>query len=518
MDTDLSLLDWLDSVSDDPLRFVEEAFPWGEGILANSRGPEDWQQRVLVQIRDAIRAGAEDSLALLPILLATASGHGVGKSALCAWLMLWAISTLTDTRGYVTANTEAQLKTKTWAELGRWYNLFIARDLFKFTPTSLYSADRERERTWRIDLIAWSERNTEAFAGMHNQGRRILVLFDEASAIPDIIWEVAEGALTDANTQIIWAVFGNPTRNSGRFKDCFNNDSLWFQTRVDSRTVSFTNKTQIANWLRAYGDDSDFARIRIKGEFPRTGEMEFFNAEEIDAAMERAPDSPFGALALGVDVARFGANFSVIYPRRGRDAASIPRRKFQGVSTVTLASEISKAFRELRADGVMIDGGGVGGGVVDQVRHMQLHCFEVQFGGKPTGWSEQDTSGEVYANKRAEMYGALRAWIKVGSLPPDPELRKQLLSITYTFNNKDAILLTSKEVMMREGKESPDDIDALACTFAFPLEPKAVAHGGYHIDKPENHGEYHPYAALGGASASSDYNPYEYSSPSQGMH
>jgi hypothetical protein len=497
-----SLLSWLASVSDDPLAFVLGAFPWEEGILRNSTGPEAWQRRVLEGLREGILT--VDTA----IKLATASGHGVGKSALCAWIMLWAISTRADTRGYVTANTEAQLRTKTWAELSRWYNLFIAKELFKITPTAIYSVDKVRERTWRIDLIAWSERNTEAFAGMHNQGRRIIVLFDEASAIPDIIWEVAEGALTDADTEIIWAVFGNPTRNTGRFKSCFDPQSEWFQTRVDSRTVSFTNKTQIDAWLKSYGEDSDFARIRVKGEFPRTGELEFFNAEDVDAAMDRLPETAFGSLALGVDVARFGANFSVIFPRRGRDATTIPRRKFQGISTVELASEITRANRELRADGILIDGGGVGGGVVDQVRHLQLHCLEVQFGGKPSGWSETGADREQYANKRAEMYGNLRAWIKTGSLPKDIELRTQLLSITYTFNNKDQILLTSKEVMTREGKPSPDDIDALACTFAFPIEPKSVRHGGYDVGPEKNTSDYHPYSAVGGTESGNDYNPY----------
>jgi hypothetical protein len=506
------LLLWLASVSDDPVAFVMGAFEWGVGPLAKwssfEEAIESWQMRLLEAVRDGLLNVSQ------AIKLATASGHGVGKSACCSWLILWAISTATDTRGVVTANTEAQLKTKTWAELGKWYSLFIAKSLFKLTPTALYSSDKERERTWRIDLIPWSERNTEAFAGLHNQGRRILVVFDEASAIVDTIWEVAEGALTDSDTQIIWAVFGNPTRNSGRFKSCFDDDSGWFQTRVDSREVSFTNKAQISLWLKTYGDDSDFARIRIKGEFPRTGEMEFFSAEAIDAAMEREPEGGIGALALGVDVARFGANFSVIFPRRGRDAVTIPRRKFQGISTVELAGEVSKANRELKADGIMIDEGGVGGGVVDQVRHMQLHCFGVQFGGKPTGFSETGTFGESYANKRAEMYGSLRAWIKGGSLPPDPELRAQLLSITYTFNNRDQIQLTSKEVMMREGKPSPDDVDALACTFAFPLEAKKVRHGGYDVPDNTDHGEYHPFAALGGSESSGnsrmfDYNPYE---------
>lgn len=477
----------------DPLAWVYWAFPWGEpGILAQSAGPEGWQVWILEQVRDGLATIDE------AIKLATASGHGVGKSALSSWLVLWAISTREDTRGVVTANTETQLRTKTWAELGKWYSLFIAKSLFKLSPTAIYSADREKERTWRIDMVPWSERNTEAFAGLHNQGSRLLVLFDEASAIPDIIWEVAEGALTDANTQIIWAVFGNPTRNTGRFKACFDVGTHWRTQRVDNRTVSFTNKKQIEDWIKAYGEASDFVKIRILGQFPAQGEFEFFIASEVDAAMAREVDfdGEGAALALGVDVARFGSNFSVLYPRRGRDARTIPRRRYQGLSTIDLSFKIQEASRDWRVDGILIDGGGVGGGVVDQVRHLQLHCHDVQFGGRAAPTGEFNTLGEVYANKRAEMYGSLRSWVKTGSLPNDPDLRRQLLSITYTFNNKDAIILTSKEVMMREGKDSPDDVDALALTFAFPLEPKPLRHGGYPLPQREAEFEYHPYATL----------------------
>ena len=499
--SDDGLLDWLDSVRDDPEAFVAGAFPWGEGVLRNAPGPEIWQRGLQESVRSKLLNNPS-----MPVLEATASGHGVGKSAETAWLVLWAISTMTDTRGVITANTETQLRTKTWAELGKWYNLFIGKHLFKLTPTSIFSVDKDRERTWRIDMVPWSERNTEAFAGLHNKNRRVLLIFDEASAISDAIWEVAEGALTDAETQIIWAVFGNPTRNSGRFKACFDPGSDWTTRSVDSRTVTFTNKAQVARWAKSYGLDSDFFRIRVLGQFPKQGEMEFFNANEIDEAMGRETPDPFGALALGVDVARFGLNFSVIFPRRGRDARSIERRRFQGISTVDLADKVFEANQELRADGIMIDGGGVGGGVVDQVRHKQLHCYEVQFGGKPGKWSETDTQGELYANKRAEIYGALRSWIKTGALPNDPDIRKQLLSITYTFNPKDEIILTSKEVMMREGKESPDDIDALACTFAFPIEAKPIRFGGYNIPEvPKPQGEYHPYAAV----TPNEYNPLE---------
>jgi hypothetical protein len=501
--SEAALTEWLGEVSLDPLGFVYGAYPWGEpdSPLESDTGPEPWQAGVLTRLGQRLTENVSIHKAVaMAVQEATASGHGVGKTALVCWIIHWGLSTFPHTRGVVTANTETQLKSKTWAELGKWHTMFIAKSLFEFTATAVYykGGSVEDEKTWRIDMVPWSERNTEAFAGLHNQGRRIIVIFDEASAIPNLIWETTEGALTDANTQIIWCVFGNPTRNTGRFRECAPGGRFgkyWHFNRVDSRTVSFTNKEQIARWIEAYGDDSDFVRIRVKGEFPRTGEMEFFNAAEVEEAMVRdAHSDPLAPLALGVDVARFGVNYSVIFPRKGRDARSIPRERFQGLSTVELAQKVNDTNTRLHADGIMIDGGGVGGGVVDNVRHMRLFCYEVQFGAKNT-ISDIEGLGEKYANLRAGMYGALRRWLKTGAIPNDPDIKQQLLSITYTLNPRDEIILTSKEVMMREGKASPDDIDGLACTFAFPLNRNEVRGGQEGPRESLVRSEYDPYSA-----------------------
>ena len=491
---DPRLIEWLAEVSSDPPAFVMGAFPWGQpGRLADETGPEEWQMNLLCRIRDKL-ISVHDA-----ILEATASGHGVGKSCVVSWIILWAVSTMTDTKGVITANTETQLKTKTWAELGKWYHLFIGKDLFKLTATALFHP--ERERTWRIDMVPWSERNTEAFAGLHNKGKRILLIFDEASAIPDVIWETAEGALTDEDTQILWLVFGNPTRNKGRFKDCFPGgmfSAYWHHTKVDSRAVRFTNKDQIAKWFTAYGDDSDFVRIRVLGEFPRVGEMEFFNNDDVQNAATRDTISGISdPLALGVDVARYGKNASVIYPRKGRDARTYERQRYQGLSTVQLSEKIFEAHFHYHSDGIMIDGGGVGGGVVDQIRAKALHCYEVQFGAKDdTPHHAWGSTGEKYANKRSGMYGALRAWLKTGMIPNDPALLKQFTSIKYIINKQDAIQLISKEDMLKlEPDLELDDIDALVLTFAHALSPNEQA-GGMHQRGSNVSHEYDPVTAF----------------------
>lgn len=469
----LQLLQILARYTRDPLGFVEKAFPWKEDELAGFNGPEEWQRAVLIGIRDGLLTPNQ------AIQIAIASGHGVGKSALVAWIILWSLATFEDTKGVVTANTETQLKTKTWAELSKWYRLFLGRSLFKMTATAIYSADPAHERTWRVDMVPWSERNTEAFAGLHNKGKRVLVIFDEASAIPDAIWETTEGALTDADTQILWLVCGNPTRNSGRFRECFGRYRYrWRGIQVDSRTVSITNKTQFDRWVRDYGEDSDFARVRIRGTFPRVGSVQFISTELVEQAQEASRFNelnvhPFEPFLIGVDVARFGDDASVIYCRKGRDARSIAPAVFRGVSTMTLATRAAEAYHQYHADALFVDGGGVGGGVVDRLRQLKVPVFDIQFGAK----SDRSDAEEVwrYANKRAEMWGHLRRWLEVGSIPGDGEigqqLRDDLIGPEYGLNSRDEIQLERKEDMKKRGLSSPDLADALALTFAYPVMP-----------------------------------------------
>lgn len=461
------LLTDLATLSKDPLRFVLWAFPWGEpGELSRAVGPEPWQRDLLASVRDGLLTIDQ------AILRARTSGHGIGKSACVAWLILWALSTAEDTRGVVTANTENQLKTKTWAELAKWFRLFIAKELFDFQATAIYSRQPGHEKTWRIDMVPWSERNTEAFAGLHNKGKRILVIFDEASAIPDPIWETTEGALTDEDTEILWFVFGNPTRNVGRFRECFPGGKYahrWVSAAIDSREVSITNKAQIDKWIADYGEDSDFVRVRVKGVFPRSGSMEFISYDSVaEAAAREVEERNRGPVILGVDVARFGDDASVIYPRRGRDARTLPPISLRGVDTMTLAGRVADVCAEYRAAAVFVDGGGVGGGVVDRLRQLGVSVVEVQFGAKSDRIGlEGDTSS--YANKRAEIWGAMREWLKGGCIPDDQELREELVGVQYGFNNRDEIQLERKEDMKKRGLASPDKADALALTFAYPV-------------------------------------------------
>ncbi len=277
-----ALAAFLGEYAHDPVGFVYAAFPWGEGEL-EGQAPQEWQLELLEDIKN----GLKDINTVIREV--RASGNGIGKSALNAWLILWAIGTFEDTKGVVTANTDTQLRTKTWAELAKWYRLFIGNPLFEYTATSIYSSDPKHEKTWRIDAIPWSEQNPEAFAGLHNQGRRILIIFDEASAIADVIWETVEGATTDKDTEIIWRAFGNPTRPSGRFFDCFNKfRNFWNHRQIDSRTVRISNKQQLNEWVDAWGLESDFVKVHVLGEFPSAAANQLISRVLVDEASSSA--------------------------------------------------------------------------------------------------------------------------------------------------------------------------------------------------------------------------------------
>ncbi len=451
---------------DDPYGFVMYAFPWNEPntALAGVEGPEPWQVQILCDVRDGI-IDIREAIVRISIR----SGHGIGKSAMVSMLILWAMLK-EDTRGVVTANSERQLRTKTWAELGKWYSMYIGKDLFRLTATSLFPADREKLLTWRIDMIPWSEHNTTAFQGLHNQGKRILIIFDEASEIPKIIWDVASGALSDANTQIIWFAPGNPTEPSGQFYDIHQprEHNPWICKAIDSRSVRFTNKKELARQIADEGEDSDFVRIRIKGEFPSQGLNSFISRGMVMEAQQReivVPESE--PVILGVDVARFGKNYTVIYPRRGRDARTLPYVRFLGADTMRTVDEVLKLMAKYSTSLVAVDGGGVGGGVIDRLRQLGIDCVEVQFGSKATPSLAQSNREKArYANKRAEIWGSLRDWLRGGALPEDPQLIEELCAPMYSISAEDVIALERKDSMTERGAPSPDIADALACTFA----------------------------------------------------
>lgn len=472
----------------DPLGFVLWAFPWGEPgtPLADLDGPELWQREQLDRIGKALRGGAARAGDV--IQEDTASGHGIGKSAEVSWIILWAISTCADTRGVVTAGTDGQLKTKTWAELSKWHSLFIGKQLFKLTATRLsIDNDPEREMRWRVDAVPWSKENSEAFAGLHNQGSRILLLFDEASAIDDIIYEVAEGALTDANTEIIWLRYGNPTKTSGAFfKKCtqpgyvnrvgegvtrVHPHRTNIFTEVDSRTVRFSNKKQIQAWIDEYGIDSDFVRVRVLGKFPRAGYANFISPELVYQARRRAIGlTAYQAFPkfLAIDPARFGDDFSVITLRQGMKLHwQVALSGFDGVDLAGRVFEIVR--KEGNIASISYDAIGNGADLDSALRRMQGLPPLI-----PVQWGQPAKDDKQYFNQRSECWGKMRDWLETGQITDSDDLADELTSLDYAYDAKFRIQLMSKKDIKKNGGKSPDRADSLALTFIPELIDRKV--------------------------------------------
>lgn len=459
------ITDFLAATSDDPLLFVLAAFPWGEKgtVLENERGPLPWQIDVLRTIRDGLR---KDRTA--PVRVAVASGHGIGKSALVAWLSLWGVMTFPGARGVVTANTETQLRTKTWAEVGKWFHLCEVRAMFSYTDTALMDVDESHRKNWRMDCVPWSKENPEAFAGLHNYRNRTLVIFDEASSVDKVIWETAQGALLDADTQRIWCVFGNPTRRDGSFYDCFHGDrALWHTRQIDSRTVEISDKAYIEQLKQKYGEDSDEFKVRVRGEFPSSNEFQFIESDLVDEARHReykAEQFDWAPVVIGVDPAWNGGDETAVYLRQGLVARKL-KVLGKNTSDVVVAQIVAELEDRYHADGVNIDFGyGTGIKSVGDSwgRDWQLVSFAEKSG------------REDCVNKRVEMWANMKDWLRNGGAIDvgDKELADDLTAPERLPTDDGKYKLESKEDMRKRGLHSPNRADALALTFANPIVKK----------------------------------------------
>mgnify|MGYP003624724104 CR=1 FL=1 len=477
----------------DPLGYVMFSFPWDtyapiqlvelEEPYASrfgcKYGPDAWACEFLDSVAEEVKERNFDGhSAVDPIQMATASGHGIGKSVLVAWLIKWIMDTRPFSKGTVTANTAEQLKTKTWAELGKWHKISATEHWFTYNSGrgAMNLAHKKHKEEWRCDAQTCREENSEAFAGQHAASATSFYIFDEASAVPDKIFEVREGGTTDGEPMVF--DFGNPTRNSGRFfEQCAGRFRHRYKVRnIDSRSVAITNKTRIQAWIEDYGEESDFVKVRVRGMFPSAGSLQFIPSDMVDEAMQRETiEDSHAPLLIGVDVARFGDNESVIFPRIGYDARSWPARRYQGLDTVQLTGKVIECVREFKSRGVpcsglFVDGGGVGGGVVDQLRSLGYAPIEVQFGGKAV-------NGKTYRYRSDEMWGNMKDAMPKLCLPMRNEtnaldLKSDLTQREFGYTLQgNKVHLEPKKDMVARGVASPDLADALALTFAQEVSP-----------------------------------------------
>ena len=492
---------WSPEIKYDLRKHVQFLYPWGQENtpLHHFKEPRRWQIEQLESISDQIKnnellieIGEEPKVHNS----AVASGRGIGKSTLTAWLNNWMMTSNLGATAITTANTEQQLKSRTWAEMGKWHTLAINSHWFERSTMAL------KPQPWFEDALKtqlkidtgyyyaqaqlWSEENPDAFAGVHNHNG-VLLIFDEASGIPEQIWTVSEGFFTEPILHRYWFAFSNPRRNTGTFYDCFYKmREFWKTKNVDSRTVEGTDKTVLERIIVKYGEDSDPARVEVKGQFPSQGEKQFISREVIESAVEREDmDDEFAPLIMGVDPARYGSDKTVIRFRQGRNGRVIDPVKLKGLDNMQVANRCAHLIDQYNPDGVCIDAGN-GTGIIDRLREMNYKVHEVWFGAK--------SDKQEWANKRSEIWDKMREWLKGGTIDNDTDLIDDLAGPEYDFQgNSDKILLEPKDKMRKRGLPSPDDADALAVTFAVKIARKdRLAHRGTRKTRIVNGADYNP--------------------------
>lgn len=470
--TELDLTDELARCYADPLRFVKVAYPWGEpGELEGETGPDEIQTEFLIDLgKEVAKRRFKGHEPVMPILMTATSGHGTGKSILGAWIADWIISTRPDSIGTVTAGTFTQLESRTWAAIQHWTKLCITGHWFHIQARGVFH--KERPKTWKIVAQTCKEENAQAFAGQHARTSTSWYLFDEASLVPDKIWTVAMGGCSDGSP--IFIAYGQCERNTGAlYRVNFGSEChRWNHRVIDSRRSRFTNKDLIAEWIREYGIDSDFVKVRVLGIPPAADELQFIDRARVDGARARQvhtfDDDP---LIAGFDASGGGSAWNVVRFRRGMDARSIPPLRVPGEHARDrsgLLAKLAEIMRDERPEfkvAVMFVDSAFGAPYVERLHTLGFeNVVEVNFGGPSPDRHQY--------NMRAYMWNACKEWLPRGGLPADDEkLASDLTGPGAHIRTDGRLVIESKKEMQSRGLASPDDGDALVLTFAQPVAP-----------------------------------------------
>ena len=482
---DQDLFALLQEVKGDFRRTVQAIWPWGEEgtPLHKFREPRRWQIHLLEELTDHQRNNRQLMARGQPPQIyrsSISSGRGCGKTAIEMMICYAAMSTYWGSTVIATANNEQQLTSRTWAELGLWHTLAINSHHFSRDSSSL------RPAPWFADQLAaqakvntgyyymlgqlWDKDRPEAFAGVHNPAG-LVVTFQEAIGIPDPIWTVTNGFFTEPVELRVWLASANPRKNTGYFYQTHHKyRSYWHTRRIDSRTIEGMDVEHCNQVIEQYGETSVEACAEVTGQFPGESSRQAIPRRLIIEAAQR-PDpepDPGAPLVLGVDVARFGEDDSVIQPRKGRDARSLPAVVLHGHDVVAVCSALITWIEDYAAknggqypDAINIDVGGVGAGVYDIMKDRGYkHLHAVDFG-------EQAEEYKKYRNRRTEIYFRMKGWLPEGVIAKDQPLEDDIAGPEYGYaGDNGTLILESKEKMKDRGLSSPDRADALALTFA----------------------------------------------------
>ena len=424
----------------DPNLFVKEVL----GVE-----PDEWQQDFL----NAVASGERK--------ISIRSGHGVGKSTTASWAMLWFLLTRYPVKVVVTAPTSAQLYDALFAELKRWV---------KELPEpiqALLDVKQERIELKASATEAFISARTsraeqpEALQGVHSDN--VMLVADEASGVPEAVFEAAAGSMSGHNALTI--LLGNPVRSSGFFFDTHNRlKDEWWTRRVSCLDSTRVSKEYVEDMKSRYGEESNAYRIRVLGEFPRSDDDTIIPMELLESAKHRDTrayeDAP---IVWGLDVARFGSDSSVLCKRQSNVVHTLERWRNLDLMQLTgaVVAQYEACDHKSRPTEILVDSIGLGAGVVDRLRELKLPCRGINV-------SESPAMGGTYLNLRAELWHKTMAWLEKRDckIPNNEDFTAELATVRYTFTSNGKIKIESKDDIRRRGLKSPDMADAFVLTFA----------------------------------------------------
>jgi hypothetical protein len=460
-DFDRALAEDMGRFYDDPLSFVRYTFDWGHGDLADWSGPDEWQTEFLTNVRDAVRARQDNE----PVKIAVKSGRGIGKTATEAWLILWLMSTRPQFAGFATANTGDQLDDKLWRELSLWHTRSINKHWFQWTATRFYQVDNKS--TWGVDALKWSQNNPDALGGLHNAGRGQCAIVDEGSGVPAEIYDVIDATMTDPDSFVF--VFANPLRKTGRFYELFTRFShRWLNYTVDARKAKAANQNKIKQDIDDWGLDSDYIRVNVLGEFPRQDADTLIPLPLIDSAkVRKAEGCERYRPVWGLDVARFGDDRTALCIRRHRKLESI--EAWRGLDTMQTAGRVKAMWDDCPLDDrpgmIVVDVIGVGAGVVDRLREMDLPVRALNV-------SESPAIKSKFHRLRDEMYWKGREWFETLAVEcADAAVGAELGDVMFSYTSSGQIKVEAKDQIKERLGRSPDIGEALLLSLMVDCEP-----------------------------------------------
>ena len=485
-------LDERPAMSDTVITYREWMAGYSERYNGARYGPDKWVCEFFDQVGREVKArGFDGKTPVEPLRMVTVSGHGIGKSASLAMLLNWVMVTRACCKGTVSANKQDQLRFRTWAELGKWWSRSIYKHWFMYVNNRNNMVIQHKSYLKTEDWVIFGQTstvdNSESFAGQHAPNSTSLYAFDEASGIADKLYEVRDGGMVSGEPMAF--DYGNPTRNYGYFKENAEGrfKHLWIARHIDSRQTYMPNKKELEARKKAYGEDSDYFKVRVRGMFPLKSSLQFIPTSWVHEAMERetpALDPGFNRLvSIGVDVARFGDDSTVIYPVMGYDARTYAPKPgdgiYKGLDTLQLVMKIVEKLQFFTSQGyevgfLGIDAGG-GGGAIDIVRARGYDCTEINFGGRPL------FEPQSYRHWVDEMWGrgreAIRERLVLPGLQTDigADLLAEMTNREYDFYMGGTQMhLETKKAMKSRGIKSPNLSDALFINFAQDFQNMVV--------------------------------------------